>query len=121
MTKEQYKSELGVLDSKIRQSNARKIEIRKKFIRDNSKFKVGDKVVVIYDAYKHPYDKDRIMPEVRKEAYISSVHDKYFSGNVSYDFVKVKKDGSMSAQPASIYGSYSRIELLTPAETQPQP
>lgn len=119
MTKEQYKSELGVIESKIKQLASRKAEIREAFLKANAKFKVGDKVVVIYDEHKHPWRKDEIMPERRVEAYIGDVEDKYYTASVNYDFKKVKKDGTMSGQSAGIYGNYDRIELITPAPLTP--
>jgi ribosomal protein L21E len=111
MTREQYKSELGVIESKIKTLYNRKNEIREAFLRDNAKYKVGDKVVLIWNELTAF---NKVHPERRMEAYVGSVHDKYFTGIVNYEFKKVKKDGTMSGQSAGIYmSSPNRIELLT--------
>lgn len=114
MTQQQYKSELGVIESKIKKLYNKKIKMREQFLKENAQFGVGDKVVVIFDSFSLF---NKAQPEKRIEAFISGVDDKYFSGTINYDFSKVKKDGTKSNQSAGIYGTYSRIELIEKAKT----
>jgi len=118
MTQQEYKKEYKRLDDDIFDLRRKQEELRKSFLTEHALFKQGDKVCIIWDAYKHPYQDGKIIPEKRIEAYIGGIHDKYYSGMVNYTFLKVKKDGSCSSQSAGIYGtSYSRIELIESAKS----
>lgn len=114
MTLAQYKSELGVIESKLKALFVRKQEIRAAFLKANAEFGVGDKVRLIWNE-TNIFGKTQ--PETRMEVYISEVNDKYFHGRVNYEFVKAKKDGSISKSPAGIYSGYSRIELIEKAKS----
>lgn len=116
MTKKEYKAILKDADSKIKEQEERKNRAREDFINASYSFKVGDKVIAIWNAYKHPFSEGKTIPERRIICAISSVNDKYFNGEIKYDFVKVKKDGTISKQSAGIYGGYDRLELLEPAK-----
>lgn len=113
MTKEQYKKELAELDAKITVLNIRKNEIRATFLESNSEFNIGDKVVAIYPATNLF---SMVQPEKRVEAFIGQIHDKYWNGNVRYEFKKVKKDGSMSNQTIFVSSNYERLELIEKAK-----
>lgn len=110
ITKETYLEVIGELDAKINELSKQKIELREDFIKDNAQFEVGDKVVIIWDAYKHPFS-DNIMPEKRETGIVHSMNDRSFQGRVIYQINKIKKDGSMSQHPIHHYGA-SRIELV---------
>jgi len=109
MTKEEYKAEITSIDSQIAALQIKKGEARAQFIIENSHFNIGDKVAVIWEA-NSDWNKKQV-PEKRVVVFVSKIEDKYFTGEIRYDFVKVKKDGTMSAQSAGLYG-YKRIELI---------
>jgi hypothetical protein len=113
MNKEDYKAALKQIDEESLQLSKRRNEAREAFLKANAQFKVGDRVIVVYNETALF---GRVQPEKRIECFISDIHDKYSSGNVYYEFNKVKKDGTMSNQSAGIYGGYSRIELKNPEE-----
>lgn len=115
MTKEEYKKEIKALEDAIDALDEVKIETRSKFLKDNAKFKKGDKVVVIWNEYKHPFKKEKVA-ERRIEAFIGGINDPYFSGEIDYSFRQCKKDGTEGSKSAGIYGPYDRIELLEPAK-----
>lgn len=103
MTKETYKRTITEIDAKIKKLYEEKAAARTEFLQKNAELKVGDKVKVYQTEW-------RSRTEVLvAEVFISGVNDKYFSGDVNYQFVKVKKDGTPSNVNAGVY-SFSRLE-----------
>lgn len=118
MTQEEYRDQIQMLEFEITEAKDKMKKLRAEFLKENAKFREGDKVVLINDPTKHPFT-HAILTEKRTEAFIDSVHDNSFSGKVQYKFKKVKKDGTRSSH--ELWQSYySRIELIEPAKTDEQ-
>lgn len=82
MTKEQYLKEASEIENAIFDLRQKKIEIQNKYIDANRQFKDGDPVVVI-------------LGKKIENGFIDRALIDYF-GNVSYDVLKQKKDGTPS-------------------------
>lgn len=113
MTKEEYLKEADEIEKGILGLRQRKEVLAAEFLKSNAEFKDGDKVLLTWTAYQHPFNKDKIIPEDKKEAFVKKVS--IAGGNVRYTFWKVKRDGSKS-QHELASGGYSKIELLEPAK-----
>lgn len=110
MTKDEYIAEW---DSLVEQEKAifdRRIKMNADFIEEHRKFKNGDKVEIVK---KERVWLSRTIPEERTLAYVAGA--KVYKGNISYLFMKAKKDGSVSKHVYSVY-SFDHIELIESAK-----
>jgi hypothetical protein len=97
MTKEEYLQAIEDKESQIKTLNSQIAELKQMLIKEHSEYGVGDKVRVCNGG-------------CHKEVFISKVRVNW-NNEIEYSFNKVKKDGTMSGQSASIYWT-NKIELI---------
>lgn len=116
MKKEEYLILIKSIDEEIEALYEKKRLARESFLKENAGFKTGDKVAITFPSYFRAFTKE-IIPETRLECYVGEVSDKYYKGDIDYNFKKSKKDGtpSLNSQYVSLFSKYS-IELIKAAE-----
>jgi hypothetical protein len=109
MTFEEYKEAQEELDRQRKQLAEQSRLLRAKYIEEHREFKDGDKVRVWTGSYNWSDLKETI-----KDAgvvFIPQVKGIDHKGNVTYQYVKQKKDGTPSHQSAGMW-FVSKIELV---------
>lgn len=106
MTKGEYKAAYSELWQKEKQIKEQLEQMENDYLEENAEYKPGDKVLVKWEDFR-----------TQKEAiaYVSSYWCD-MSGDIHYNFIKAKKDGSPHHQKLHLYGANRTIELLEPAK-----
>lgn len=112
MTKQEFLNKHDAIDAEMQKLR----DVQKALAQDycaTAPFQKGDKVRV-YTHFRGEGER------LRGEAFIASVKPclyRFKDSDFDYEFVKAKKDGTMSAQSLGIHG-FSRIELIERAAPQ---
>lgn len=115
MTKEEFKTKKGIINSKIRELNNEMVRLKKEYIEYNAKYPIGSKVCITTPAstYTKLDSLESVtVPERKQYAYVRD-YKIDFLDNVEPLFSKVKKDGTVSEMGLHVW-SYEcpTIELV---------
>ena len=114
MTKEQFKSKKGIINSKINELKNEMIKLEKEYIESNVKHPIGSKVCITTPAstYTKLDSLESVtVPERKQYAYVRD-YKINFLDTIDPLFSKVKKDGTMSDVNLYVNLTNTTIELV---------